>query len=76
MVVCLSPLQRGHLELGMMWLWLAQHCHCPWQDPPHAPLVQGTEAAHAKQWWEPEGCWLGDWQRLERRPQPLPLPGG
>lgn len=76
MLVCLSPLQQEHLELGMMWLWLALHHHCPWQDPLCAPLAQGTGAACAKWWWEPERRWSGGWQRLERRPQPLALPGG
>lgn len=73
-LVCLSSLQWGHLELVMMWL--AQQCHCLWQEPLRVPLVWRTQAAHVEHWWEPEGHWSGGWQHLARRPQPLPLPGG
>lgn len=75
-VVYWSPLQQGHLELGMMWLWVMQHCHCLQQDPPCVLLAQGMEAAHAEWWWELQGHWLHGQQCLERRPQPLPLPEG
>jgi len=75
MVVCLCPLQRGHLELGTMWLWLAQHRHHPWEEPSHAQLARGVEAARAERLWEPERRWSCGWQHLERIPQPLPLPG-